>query len=463
MNDRNEPKRFLAYCRRLFLRVFQWCSERLIKAKFRNGALIKRRSILTGCLSLVLLSSVAISLSAQTTNGCELPPKGSAPRIKIDVTAQGVSNRNLSYPNAKQVEILLTNMNPYKYRYSISTRQSTEADVVSGALKELLKAAGGAGQHEFLNQISKSFRIPSRIPLIREINNTVLEHIRLAADIRAQIDNDRINCKVLRSKSKQLLRTMPDFKITQWEQKINQQKPENHNSVKEAIAEAKKQRNKDSDLLTRIRQIESLERPFSYLYSLDKSGGFTNSVVEIHRVKFDTDQKSIKEDSRELIASLTIHMGSAPVSFSVGVGFSTVDSEVVVRQASKCDHLKTCNATRDVTNKFGLASESSFKPTAILLLNGHMVSRPKFTFGPSIGLSFGERNSGPQLDYLVGASIGLRNNLLWLTGGLHATRVEKLSGGFKTGDVIPSELQDPLPTTSGFKAGFMFAISFRIK
>lgn len=152
MTDRNEPKRFHVYCRRLFLRIFQWCSERLVKAKFRNGVLIKRRSILTGCLSLVLLSSATASLSAQTTqssagNGCDLPPKGSAPRIKIDVTAQGVSNRNLSYPNAKQVEILLTNMNPYKYRYSISTRQSTEADVVSGALiKELLKAAGVAEQ-----------------------------------------------------------------------------------------------------------------------------------------------------------------------------------------------------------------------------------------------------------------------------------------------------------------------------
>ena len=270
---------------------------------------------------------------------------------------------------------------------------------------------------------------------------------------------------------------MPDSKITQWEQNLNNLKQDLNNAdakarkaivakadeAQKAIKEAKTQRDKDSDLLTRIRQVESLERPFSYLYSLDKSGGFTNSVIEIHRVKFDTDQKSIKEDSRELIASLTIHMGSAPVSFSVGVGFSTVDSSVVVRQASKCDDLKTCNATRDVTNKFGLASESSFKPTAILLLNGHMVSRPKFTFGPSIGLSFGERNSGPQLDYLVGASIGLRNNLLWLTGGLHATRVETLSGGFKTGDVIPSELQDPLPTTSGFRAGFMFAISFRIK
>lgn len=62
MNDRNETKRFHVYCRRLFLQVFQWCSERLVKAKFRNGALIKRRSILTECLSLVLLSSVAASL-----------------------------------------------------------------------------------------------------------------------------------------------------------------------------------------------------------------------------------------------------------------------------------------------------------------------------------------------------------------------------------------------------------------
>ena len=463
MTDRNEPKRFSVYADTVFRQLFQWRSECFVGKELQSGALMEWRSLLIGCLAPVLLSSVWTPLSAQgaSGNGCELPSGTMAPRIKIDATAQGVKNSELSYLHAKRVEILIYNMNPYKYRYSISDRQNTEISIDPGKIRGVLGNVLRLMDNEFNTNGDPSQPKPTNRQKLRTIENTIANYSDLVNEFQILIAADRVNCEVLRLKSEQILAEMPAGKIREWKSYLKNPAGGYINEIKTAIKKAEEATKKTKDLLTRIRQIKSLERPFSYLYSIDKGDGITNSVIEIYRVKINGNPKSIEEDSRELIASLRIRMGSAPASLSVGVGFSTADSSTIARQAScpRNSESKTCM----VTPQFGYTSQSTFKPTGIVLLNGHAVSRSKFTFGPSVGLSFGERNSSAQLDYLIGASLGLRNNLLWFTGGLHATRVERLSGGFKIGDVVPPELQDPLPTTSGFKAGFMFAVSFRIK
>jgi len=161
------------------------------------------------------------------------------------------------------------------------------------------------------------------------------------------------------------------------------------------------------------------------------------------------------------IRETTVTVGNADVHISAGIGFSTVDDVSITRQQG-------LDSKGALIAKFGYENNSSFKPSAIAMLNVPILEREakavgKLTVGPAVGLVVTNRSTGTEIEYVVGAGVGLKSDLVFLNFGLHAARVAQLAGGFSVGDKIPDGLNDPLPVERDWKAGFMFSVTFKLR
>ena len=194
----------------------------------------------------------------------------------------------------------------------------------------------------------------------------------------------------------------------------------------------------------------TIESAFVEVITAPTLGGPTRSEIRVGR----TNNREAGA-TEEAVATIVLDLGTAPLSVSIGIGASMIDDVKIVRQASS-------DGAGGVTNRFGYENNSTFKPSGVVLLNGHVFNTRQVTIGPSAGLVVSERGGSTQLEYVLGASLGFRDNLIWLTGGFHAARVDKIAG-FAIGDPVPASLQDSLPIERSFQKGFMFAMTIKVR
>ena len=114
-------------------------------------------------------------------------------------------------------------------------------------------------------------------------------------------------------------------------------------------------------------------------------------------------------------------------------------------------------------NRFGITSDSNVNPYPIAMAHARLrdwdSNRYALHFSFGIGASVrGQDSGGSSPEFLTGLSLSFLRTI-YLTGGLDVGKQSQLIGGFKVGDMVPSDVTSP-PVSSSYKPGFGFAITF---
>ncbi|MGD0920490.1 MAG: hypothetical protein ABSA70_01855 [Terriglobia bacterium] len=218
------------------------------------------------------------------------------------------------------------------------------------------------------------------------------------------------------------------------------------------------------DLADQIETAFKSESPFVYTATVPAATEAKLVTIGISRKEHTDGAQYVKVTNPDI----QIQVGTRTTFLSAGFGFSTIGDRIVIRQASlvpdPSDSTKTVLGSR-----FGYQNNSTFKPSAVIMLNEVLLG-PKsglgfkgVTGGLSLGLVISNRNETTEAEFIAGPSLGFNHNKIFLTFGFHAARQQRLAGGFNIGDQVPADLQDPLPVERDFKAGFMFAMTFKLR
>jgi hypothetical protein len=180
----------------------------------------------------------------------------------------------------------------------------------------------------------------------------------------------------------------------------------------------------------------------------------TTITVELFRT-----QSSEASAQEEKVFRGQIEVGTSRVSVSLGGAWLSLPVRNVIRQP-----IKQPDGTAQLGFGYDENSSSHFAP--ILLLHGAIVEIPQFLFLPTseIDATFGAAVpvSGPAVDFVLGGTWGFARTV-YLTFGCEFAKVTQIAGGFSEGDLVPSSLQDPLPTEKKLEIGAVVGLSWRIK
>jgi hypothetical protein len=148
---------------------------------------------------------------------------------------------------------------------------------------------------------------------------------------------------------------------------------------------------------------------------------------------------------------------SSPFAITAGAAFSTIQNQ----QFAIVKSLPPSGTTS--INTFGVTSDSKVNPYPIAMAHARLRESADqryalhFSFGVGANLN-GGNSGGSSPEFLTGLSISFLRTI-FVTGGLDIGKQSKLSGGFKLGETVPTDITAP-PVSSSYKAGFGFAITF---
>jgi len=185
--------------------------------------------------------------------------------------------------------------------------------------------------------------------------------------------------------------------------------------------------------------------------------GATSVSVEIYRRDM-----MVRNSTEVKIGEVLIDIDRpTPVTVSAGLGLSTVrELRVGVAQGLASGNGDT------LASVFGYERNVVGMPSIVAMVNVHIV---RWTAGESFDLSFGV-SAGTVLEsdlfegypgYVLGSTLGMLDDRLLLTTGVHWRSQEALAGGFSIGDRVPDGLTK-IPLERNHSAGFMFALSVRL-
>jgi hypothetical protein len=147
------------------------------------------------------------------------------------------------------------------------------------------------------------------------------------------------------------------------------------------------------------------------------------------------------------------------IGVSAGAGFSTILQHgfAIVKSAGGTNGASV--------NRFDALNDSRFNPLPMALAHarlkefaGHLIALHA-TVGVAGNLQ-GQSSGGSAVEFLLGGSVSFVR-VIYLSAGLHIGTKDELAGGFKVGDLVPSDIT----TIQGqvkrsYTTGFGFAISF---
>jgi len=148
---------------------------------------------------------------------------------------------------------------------------------------------------------------------------------------------------------------------------------------------------------------------------------------------------------------------SSPFAVTAGAAFSTIENQ----QFAIVKSLPPSGTTS--INTFGVTSDSKINPYPIAMAHARLRDWDdnryalRFSFGAGANVN-GDSSGGSSAEFLTGLSISFWRTI-FVTGGLDVGKQSKLSGGFKIGDTVPTDITSP-PVSTSYKAGFGFAITF---
>ena len=149
---------------------------------------------------------------------------------------------------------------------------------------------------------------------------------------------------------------------------------------------------------------------------------------------------------------------SSPFSISAGAAFSTIRNQ----QFSIVKSAPPSGGTTSV-NTFGVTSDSRINPYPIAIAHARLRDWADNRYALHVSFGVGasiksQESGGSNPEFLTGLSLSFLRTI-YVTGGLDVGKRSRLIGGFKVGDVVPSDVTSP-PVSSSYKPGFGFAITF---
>jgi hypothetical protein len=149
---------------------------------------------------------------------------------------------------------------------------------------------------------------------------------------------------------------------------------------------------------------------------------------------------------------------ASPFSISAGAAFNTIhNSQFAIVKSQPAAGGSTS------VNKFGAVSDSQINPYPIAMAHARLHdwdnNRYAVHFSFGVGANVKSQDSGGSSpEFLTGLSFSFLRTI-YVTGGLDIGKQSQLIGGFKVGDIVPSDITTP-PVSSSYKPGFGFSITF---
>jgi hypothetical protein len=148
---------------------------------------------------------------------------------------------------------------------------------------------------------------------------------------------------------------------------------------------------------------------------------------------------------------------ASPFAVSAGIEFSTIPSRefAIIKSAG--------GANNTSINKFGLTSDSAVHPLPVALAHVRLWESMdhRFALHASAGASGniqGQNSGGSSAEFLTGASLSFFRTM-FLTAGLHIGTESSLAGGFKVGEIVPSDISS-VQVSKSYTKGVGIAITF---
>jgi hypothetical protein len=175
---------------------------------------------------------------------------------------------------------------------------------------------------------------------------------------------------------------------------------------------------------------------------------------------------------KELKPDATLAVVGSPVKFSFGgpalftLAGGLAGSSIDRVQYQRVQGFET-NADKELvaTTVVGEKEDSSSRVTPLLILHGRLYDRPAMlpvSVQFSVGVSAKADNVGVDVEYLVGPSIGLLDNKLFITIGAYGGRVQTLEGGFEVGDKVPADIAE-IPVQKDLRWALGFAATYKLR
>jgi hypothetical protein len=166
------------------------------------------------------------------------------------------------------------------------------------------------------------------------------------------------------------------------------------------------------------------------------------------------DSQATQSQTKDGLLTVTC---SSPFAVTAGAAFSTIENQ----QFAIVKSLPPTGTTS--INTFGVTSDSKINPYPIAMAHARLRDWADnryalhFSFGAGANVK-SDSSGGSSAEFLTGLSISFWRTI-FVTGGLDVGKQSKLSGGFKIGDTVPTDITSP-PVSTSYKAGFGFAITF---
>ena len=150
---------------------------------------------------------------------------------------------------------------------------------------------------------------------------------------------------------------------------------------------------------------------------------------------------------------------SAPIAFSAGVAFSSInENDFAINQVTT-----SSGGTSTTSNEFQLASQGSFTPLPMGFAHARLWETPEALISVHATVGVGahirsQSSGGSDPEYVVGGSISLWH-VIYFTGGVDFGSSVTLADGYTVGSAVPSSVTQP-PLQVNRAVGTAFAISF---
>ena len=410
---------------------------------------------------ILLIIASGLSLCAQNKI-CNIPePNVAGLRFYIDASQEKTRIEDRSQSDNPTV-IVITNKNPFRYKYEVQeTSRSLEAAITLDFLRRF-DVAGSSTATQFTTYATAA----NTDALLKQLENALLEEKKKieAAKVRhndfleATKDPKTACVDLVEAAENFVTNTSVDVNLKNLRQQLEDLKKNDNALTKQKLKEIErdlesltKDYDKLAQALTFVKGVLNNHTAFNEVRVISQFSSPRRVTVTILR----TDIRAEKA-TPEPIATVILDMGNVPISVSVGIGFSTIDEVKIVRQPAS-------DGQGGVAATFGYESDSRLKPSGVAMLTGHLKTFRQFTLGASAGFVLSNRGDNADIEYILGPSVGFRENLIWITVGMHVARVHKLGGGFAIGDKIPASLQDPLPVQKNYRPGALFSLTFKIR
>jgi len=224
---------------------------------------------------------------------------------------------------------------------------------------------------------------------------------------------------------------------------------------------------KMDDIKETVEKVSSDPRNFMETHEFGPYRRTTEVTLALQRTSL-AEENAKAQDLVKADATV-LKFGEAPFfSISGGLVFSPLRKREFIRiQGFERDlqgDLVLADGKPNLTTIVGLKEDSSSRIAPLIMLNGRL---PNSQMGPidgwhiSLGITGKNDNKGTDIEYLVGPSVSMLEDNLFLTFGGYAGKQQKLGGNLFEGAAVPAGV-DELPIEKNYRWNFGFALTYKL-